>query len=61
MWSLSLIQLVDIFGSAFVAQPLQDFDLMVEGTKIHANLSHELHRQLKGEEISVDEIPKLDT
>jgi hypothetical protein len=33
----------------------------VEGTKIHANFSHELHQQLEGEEISIDEIPKLDT
>jgi hypothetical protein len=43
MWSLNSIQLVDIFCGAFVVQPLQDFDLMVEGTKTHANLSHELH------------------
>jgi len=61
MWSLNSIQLVDIFGGAFGVQPLQDFDLMVEGTKTHANLSHELHRQLKGDEILIDEIPKLDT
>ncbi len=61
MWSLSSIQLVDIFGSAFIPQLPQDFDLVVEGTKIHANFSHELHQQLEGEEISIDEIPKLDT
>lgn len=61
MWSLNSIQLVDIFGGVFVVQPLQDFDLMVEGTKTHANLSHELHWQLKGDEILIDEIPKLDT
>jgi hypothetical protein len=34
---------------------------MVEGTKTHANFFHELHQQLKGEKISIDEIPKLDT
>lgn len=61
MWSLSSIQLVDIFGSAFVVQPPQDFDLMVEGIETHANLFHELHQQLEGEEISIEEIPNLDT
>jgi hypothetical protein len=34
---------------------------MVEGTKTHANLSHELHQQLEGEEILVSEISKMDT
>jgi len=59
---LSLVQLAYIFNSASATKSLQDLiDLIVEGTKTPTNLSHELHRWLKGKEISVGEIPKMDT